>query len=91
MLHDVIVEIYEPGIGANREVIQLHAAGGDDAAAQAAVEAARIAVGRVWRIISVAPAAAPETAPALPLKGKKAKPAPVAEVEGADFPDEPGV
>lgn len=87
MLHDVTVEVYDPGRGAFREVVQVDATGGDDAASMAAVEAARFTAGRVWRIIAVTPAAPVEAAP-LPLKGKK-RPAPVAVPEGDDFPDDP--
>lgn len=88
MLHDVTVEVYDPGRGSYREVVQVDAMGGDDAASMAAVEAARFSAGRTWRIIAVVPSAPVEAAP-LPLKGKKPRPAPVAVPEGDDFPDDP--
>ena len=103
MLHDVTVEIYDPGQGSRREVVCVDAIGGDDAVSKGQSEAATIAVGRAWKIVGVAPTPVvePEHAPA-PVAHKakpgpkpKAKPephpAPVAEVEGADFPDDTGV
>lgn len=89
MLHDVIAEIYDPGRGAFRETIRVDAAGGDDAASQASVEAARIAVGRTFRILGVAPAVIEDEPPTPAQKGRK-KAAANAIPEGDDFPDDPG-
>lgn len=74
MLHDVVVDIHTPGQGPQREVVQVDAASGDDAVAQAMPEAARLANGRGWKIVGVAPSGN--------------VPAPAAVLEGDDPPDD---
>lgn len=78
MLHDVTVDIHTPGQGSQREVVQVDAASGDDAVSQAMPEAARLAGGRGWKIVGVAPSA------------NMAPDGPMAELEGDDpeVPDE---
>lgn len=102
MLHDVTVEIYDPGQGSRREIVCVDALGGDDAVSKGQIEAATIAAGRAWKIVGVAPTPVvePEHAPAnvthkakpgpKPKPKTEPHPAPVAEVEGADFPSEGG-
>jgi len=76
MLHDVTIDTYHPETGSRRHVVQVDATGGDDAAAQGAVEAAALARGGSWKIVGVAPSGAVD--------------APAASVEGDDplVPDE---
>lgn len=73
MLHDVTIDIHNPGHGARREVVTVDAISGDDAASQAAVEAARLAAGRGWKIVGVSPSAPPvPDAPVAFMEGEEA-------------------
>ena len=76
MLHDVTITTFHPEAGSRVHVVQVDATGGDDAAAQGAVEAVAIANGGSWKIVGVAPSGAVD--------------APAASVEGDDVmvPDE---
>ena len=78
MLHDVIVVVFPAGGGTVRHVVTVDAAGGDDAAAQAAIEAATLARGAAWQIRGVGPSAAVQSD----------VDAPEAEMEGADVVDD---
>lgn len=77
MLHDVTIEVFDPGRGAFREVVTLDADGGDDAASKGAIRAVDIAAGRAWKIVGIPPSGGAS--------------APAAGVEGEDYPDDRAV
>jgi len=69
MLHDVTIDTHHPATGSRRHVVQVDATGGDDAAAQGAVEAVALANGGSWKIVGVAPSDGAVDAPTASVEG----------------------